>query len=56
MPNCDHCGKPATCHGSYDMMPASYGCDECCGHGCEDGRCERLEDDEDERSVSPKEK
>jgi hypothetical protein len=43
-PICAHCDAPAACFGSYedDMHPA-FACDECCGHGCEDGRCERLE-------------
>ena len=37
---CSNCGAPATCFGSYesDLTPA-FGCDECCGHGCEDGHC-----------------
>jgi hypothetical protein len=43
--NCYHCvSKPATCIGAYEgaelMSPA---CDECCGHGCEDGICIRLD-------------
>ena len=42
MANCDHCGKPATCYGSYENLPSSYACDDCCGHGCEDGYCESL--------------
>lgn len=37
---CATCEKPAACVGRYEAMehfePA---CDECCGHGCEDGRC-----------------
>jgi hypothetical protein len=42
---CAHCDSPATCFGSYedDLSPA-YACDECCGHGCEDGHCERMPD------------
>lgn len=41
---CAHClERPATCIGSYegaaDFTPA---CDECCGHGCEDGQCEPI--------------
>jgi hypothetical protein len=40
---CDHCEKrPAVCRGSYDNGPMCYACDECCGHGCEDGKCEHL--------------
>lgn len=41
---CATCGERATCVGRYenmvDMEPA---CDECCGHGCEDGLCHRVE-------------
>lgn len=48
---CAVCGAPATCVGTYDNghledeevyqgpLPA---CDDCCGHMCEDGRCEPL--------------
>jgi hypothetical protein len=37
---CAICSKPAACFGQYDNMEAGdYACDECCGHGCEDGRC-----------------
>ena len=39
-PRCAHCDKPATCFGSYeDSVSWGYACDECCGHGCEDGQC-----------------
>lgn len=40
---CANCGKPAACFGSYedDLHPA-YACDECCGHGNEDGHCEPV--------------
>lgn len=42
-PICAHCGEPATCFGSYeDSFHPSYACDECCGHGCEDGHCEPV--------------
>jgi hypothetical protein len=45
---CAHCGKPAACFGRYDnMTTADFACDECCGHGCEDGRCIRIELDDD---------
>ena len=37
-PVCSLCGAPATCHGTYEGKP-SYACDDCCGHGCEDGVC-----------------
>jgi len=37
---CAVCGKPATCLGQYDnMTEEAYACDDCCGHGCEDGKC-----------------
>lgn len=36
---CAHCGAPATCYGAYEGQPPHSGCDECCGHGCEDGWC-----------------
>ena len=40
---CAHCGAPATCFGAYeDGLSPGYACDECCGHGCEDGRCEPV--------------
>jgi hypothetical protein len=43
-PVCAHCGKPATCIGEYetctgDEQPA---CDDCCGHGNEDGHCRPI--------------
>ena len=42
-PTCHTCGKPATCLGAYEGRPErSYGCDECCGHACEDGHCDIL--------------
>lgn len=46
---CAHCGKPATCVGAYELeavgdepglQPA---CDDCCGHGNEDGFCRPIE-------------
>lgn len=40
-PECGICGKPAVCFGSYDGNQ-DYACDECCGHGCEDGSCYPL--------------
>jgi len=38
---CAHCGsKHPTCFGSYeDALTPAYACDDCCGHGCEDGEC-----------------
>jgi hypothetical protein len=42
---CHHCGKPATCFGSYeDNLHPAFACDECCGHGNEDGWCEPVEE------------
>ena len=34
--------RTSTCRGSYEGRPEAYACDECCGHGCEDGRCVYL--------------
>lgn len=42
---CRNCGNPATCYGTYEN-DTGYACDECCGHGCEDGHCERIKDNE----------
>jgi hypothetical protein len=40
---CAHCGEPATCFGSYeDELRPAYACDDCCGHGNEDGHCEPV--------------
>lgn len=41
---CANCGKPATCIGRYEgpEQPVAFACDECCGHGNEDGWCKRL--------------
>jgi hypothetical protein len=38
---CSTCGGPTTCYGTYEGI-TGYGCDTCCGHGCEDGHCDRL--------------
>lgn len=44
---CEHCdtGK-AACVGRYESADreAEMACNECCGHGCEDGHCEQLHD------------
>lgn len=45
---CAHCGKPATCYGAYEGQAAGYACDVCCGHGNEDGSCDRVDDDRKE--------
>lgn len=41
---CAHCGKPATCFGRYEDQsgPLEFACNECCGHGNEDGWCKRI--------------
>lgn len=38
---CATCGAPPTCVGRYEdpENPIEPACDECCGHGCEDGHC-----------------
>lgn len=37
---CAHCGKPATCLGAYESEEnLGLACDDCCGHGNEDGWC-----------------
>lgn len=55
-PVCEHCNEqPATCIGNYEDHSAedcphegctqhaqALACDECCGHGCEDGSCEPI--------------
>lgn len=38
-PKCVDCGSPASCFGSYEQCKLGYACDNCCGHGNEDGRC-----------------
>jgi hypothetical protein len=41
---CAHCGSlEVACVGAYESMPhPEPACNECCGHGCEDGRCYRI--------------
>jgi len=39
------CGQVATCYGAYEGAPAGFACDECCGHGNEDGHCYQLAED-----------
>lgn len=44
-PMCARCQeRPATCLGEYesDTGNEEYACDECCGHGNEDGHCVRI--------------
>lgn len=48
-PICANCGEEATCFGSYETeLTPAYACDECCGHGNEDGSCGRIADDKAE--------
>ena len=41
------CGNVAACIGLYEPwnkhQQAAPACDECCGHGCEDGHCYKLD-------------
>ena len=42
---CYACGGRATCVGAYEGQKVTeYCCDDCCGHGNEDGHCSPLED------------
>jgi hypothetical protein len=44
-PRCAVCGKPATCLGRYEGHgPWQWACDDCCGHGNEDGECRPVAD------------
>ncbi len=38
-PVCSCCGDAATCFGESEGDPPVYACDNCCGHGGEDGHC-----------------
>lgn len=40
---CANCGEPAACFGQYEDMPEGFACDDCCGHGNEDGHCEPVD-------------
>lgn len=45
---CEHCDAQATCVGRYeDMKEDAFACNECCGHGCEDGHCDPIYDEDD---------
>lgn len=44
---CFWCERPATCYGTYEGH-TGYACDECCGHGCEDGWCDQLRNEQDD--------
>lgn len=52
---CSTCGKPAVCVGRYEDMPepGEPACDECCGHGCEDGHCDHLYFDWEDFEIDP---
>lgn len=42
-PICDRCGQLATCLGAYEGTEIpDYACDNCCGHGNEDGWCRPI--------------
>ncbi len=43
---CEGCRKPATCVGEYETCGEHVGfaCDDCCGHGNEDGWCEPIQE------------
>lgn len=42
---CATCGAPASCLGAYEgHTEPSWACDDCCGHGNEDGWCRTLEE------------
>jgi hypothetical protein len=42
---CAICGQEATCIGQYDDATApAPACDDCCGHACEDGHCDPLDE------------
>lgn len=47
---CAVCGKPSACVGLYDPIHVSQrpepACDDCCGHGCEDGHCDKRDEGE----------
>ncbi len=49
---CNVCGNPATCRGEHDGEPTA-GCDEHCGHGQEDGRCESIAERGAPRTPTP---
>jgi hypothetical protein len=40
---CYNCGKPATCYGAYEDTNEHFACNDCCGHGNEDGWCDPVE-------------
>ena len=51
---CATCGKPATCVGAYEgATEEAPSCDDCCGHGCEDGKCRPLAGTEGDSADAP---
>jgi hypothetical protein len=42
--SCVFCDGPATCFGRYEhqQQQTTFACDQCCGHGNEDGHCRQL--------------
>ena len=51
---CAHCGKQATCKGAYEGSELEeYACDDCCGHGNEDGYCSSVVEEEREPAELP---
>lgn len=39
VPKCRSCARDAVCYGAYEGDVMQPSCDECCGHGQEDGEC-----------------
>lgn len=44
-PKCRNCGRTAACFGAYEGHAAGFACNDCCGHGDEDGGCVLLDGD-----------
>ena len=51
------CGNSAACIGLYEAWTKHQkpepACNDCCGHGCEDGHCDKVEDICDGSGVVP---
>ena len=51
------CGNSAACIGLYEAwtkhQKAEPACNDCCGHGCEDGHCDKVDDICDGSGVLP---
>jgi hypothetical protein len=54
------CGNSAACIGLYEAwtkhQKAEPACNDCCGHGCEDGHCDKVSDICDGSGVLPAKK